>query len=342
MMARSMYFPNSSLLLGAVRIASTAVAAALLGAAAASAKELPTAERAATIPVLAESARLAPQPITDDRGKTVQLARAPQRIVSLLPSLTESTCALGLCDRLVGVDRYSDWPLAVKKLPIVGGGLDPSVESIVALKPDLVLMSHASKVAERLEALGVKVAALEVKSQAGVHKVLQQLGQVLGVPAEGGADRVWRELQAGVADAAQRVPASARHSRVYFEVSRGPYAAGPQSFIGEILAQLGVDNVVPAELGPFPRLSPEFLLRSQPDVIMLGNRSMQAATSYPGWNSLKAIKGGNLCVFNDQDSYTIVRPGPRMAEAAHLIAQCLIDKAPKKQGAEKPAEGGQR
>lgn len=288
------------------------------------------AERAAAVPVLAESARLASQAITDDRGKTVQLAKPPQRIVSLLPSLTESTCALGLCDRLVGIDRYSDWPASIKKLPVVGGGLDPSVESVVALKPDLVLLSHASKVAERLEALGIKVAALEVKSQAGVHKVLGQLGQLLGVPPEQGAERVWRELQAGVADAARRIPADVKHSRVYFEVSRGPYAAGPQSFIGETLTQLGVDNVVPAELGPFPRLSPEFLLRAQPDVILLGNRSMQAATSYPGWNNLKAIKGGHLCVFNDQQSYTIVRPGPRMAEAAHLIADCLIAKAPRR------------
>ena len=288
---------------------------------------------AVALPQLAESARLAPQPITDDRGKTVQLAKPPQRIVSLLPSLTESTCALGLCDRLVGVDRYSDWPASIKKLPVVGGGLDPSVESVVALKPDLVLLSNASKVAERLEALGVKVVALDVKSQAGVHKVLDKLGKLLGVPPEQGAERVWRELQAGVADAAQRVPADVKNTRVYFEVSRGPYAAGPQSFIGETLAQLGVDNVVPAELGPFPRLSPEFLLRAQPDVILLGNRSMQAATSYPGWNNLKAIKGGHLCVFNDQESYTIVRPGPRMAEAAHLIAQCLIAKAPTKSGA---------
>ena len=310
------------------------VASALLCTFAAAAKELPAAERAAVIPVLAESARLAPQPITDDRGKTVQLAKAPQRIVSLLPSLTESTCALGLCDRLVGIDRYSDWPASIKKLPVVGGGLDPSVESIVALKPDLVLLSNASKVAERLEALGVKVAALEVKSQAGVHKVLGKLGQLLGVAPEQGAERVWRELQAGVADAAKRVPADLKHTRVYFEVSRGPYAAGPQSFIGETLTQLGLDNVVGADLGPFPRLSPEFLLRAQPDVIMLGNRSMQAATSYPGWNNLKAIQGGHLCVFNDQESYTIVRPGPRMAEAAHLIAQCLINKAPKKSGAE--------
>lgn len=286
-------------------------------------------QAAAVPPPLAESARLASQPITDDRGKTVQLAKPPQRIVSLLPSLTESTCALGLCDRLVGVDRYSDWPASVQKLPVVGGGLDPSVESIVALKPDLVLLSNASKVAERLESLGIKVAALEVKSQAGVHKVLDKLGRLLGVPQAQGADRVWRELQTGVADIARQMPDGAKQVRVYFEVSRGPYAAGPQSFIGETLTQLGVRNVVPADLGPFPRLSPEFLLRAQPDVIMLGNRSMQAATSYPGWNSLKAVRGNQVCTFSEQESNVIVRPGPRMAEAAQLIARCLIDKAPK-------------
>ncbi len=287
------------------------------------------AQAAAVPPPLAESARLAPLPITDDRGKTVQLAKPPQRIVSLLPSLTESTCALGLCDRLVGVDRYSDWPASVQKLPVVGGGLDPSVESIVALKPDLVLLSNASKVAERLESLGIKVAALEVKSQAGVHQVLDKLGRLLGVPQAQGADRVWRELQTGVADIARQMPDSAKQVRVYFEVSRGPYAAGPQSFIGETLTQLGVRNVVPADLGPFPRLSPEFLLRAQPDVIMLGNRSMQVATSYPGWNSLKAVRGNQVCTFSEQESNVIVRPGPRMAEAAQLIARCLIDKAPK-------------
>ena len=297
---------------------------------------------AVSLPQLAESARLAPQAITDDRGKTVLLAKPPQRIVSLLPSLTESTCALGLCDRLVGVDRYSDWPALVQKLPVVGGGLDPSVESVVALKPDLVLLSNASKVAERLESLGIKVAALEVKSQAGVHKVLDKLGKLLGVPPAQGADRVWRELQAGVADVAQQMPDSAKQVRVYFEVSRGPYAAGPQSFIGETLTQLGVRNVVSAELGPFPRLSPEFLLRAQPDVILLGNRSMQVATSYPGWNSLKAVRGNHVCTFSEQESNIIVRPGPRMAEAAQLIARCLIDKAPKLPKSPKPQDGASR
>lgn len=288
---------------------------------------------AATVPQLRESDRIAPQAITDDRGRQVVLDKPPQRIVSLLPSLTESVCALGLCDRLVGVDRYSDWPASVKKLPVAGGGIDPSIETVVSLKPDVVLLSNAAKVADRLEALGIKVAALEVRSQAGVHKVLGQLGQLLGVPPAQGAERVWRELQLGMAQAASQMPDSAKQARVYFEVSRGPYAAGPRSFIGETMAQLGVANVVPADLGPFPRLSPEFLLRAQPDVILMGARSVQAATAYPGWQSLAAVRGQHLCVFNEQESNVIIRPGPRMAEAAHLIARCLTDKAPKTGGA---------
>jgi iron complex transport system substrate-binding protein len=115
---------------------------------------------------------------------------------------------------------------------------------------------------------------------------------------------------------------------VYFEVSRGPYAAGESSFIGETLTRLGVRNVVPAALGPFPRLNPEYVVRADPDVIMIGNRSMQAMVPYPGWNNLRAIRQQRICVFGPNDSDVVVRPGPRMAEAARLMAQCLADKAP--------------
>src|SRR5690606_5183911 len=78
--------------------------------------------------------------ITDDRGRILHLDAPPQRVVSLLPSLTESVCALQQCHRLVGVDRYSNWPEQVRGLPQVGGGIDPNVEAIVALRPDLVLL----------------------------------------------------------------------------------------------------------------------------------------------------------------------------------------------------------
>ena len=88
--------------------------------------------------------------VLDDRQQTVQITQVPQRIVSLLPSLTETVCALKQCHKLVGLDRYSNWPESVKSVPRVGGGLDPNIESIVALKPDLVLAAGSTRGAERL------------------------------------------------------------------------------------------------------------------------------------------------------------------------------------------------
>ena len=263
--------------------------------------------------------------LTDDRGRTVQLARTPQRIVSLLPSLAETVCALDQCQRLVGVDRYTNWPESVKKLPQVGGGLDPNIEMIVALRPDVVLMATSSRAAARLESLGIPAVALEPKTHADVQRVLGKVGQLLGVPD---AQRVWRATDAGVQAAAQSLPPRAKNARVYFEVSRGPYAAGEASFIGETLTRLGARNVVPAALGPFPRLNPEFVVRANPDIIMIGNRSMQALVPYPGWASMRAIRDNRLCVFGPGDSDVVVRPGPRMAEAARIMARCLVEKAP--------------
>ena len=261
--------------------------------------------------------------VTDDRGVTVTFAQTPQRIVSMLPSLTESVCAMEQCQRLVGVDRYSNFPESLKNLPKLGGGMDPNIEGIVALKPDVVLVSGKSRSTEKLEALGIKVVALETKTHADVQRILKVLGVLLAVPERQGADRLWRIIDSSVAAAAQSLPAKAKTARVYFEVSRGPYAAGESSFIGETLTRLGVKNVVPATLGPFPRLNPEYVVRANPDVIMIGSRSMVNAVAYPGWNSIKAVKNNRVCAFSNDDAEVLVRPGPRMAEAARLMAKCL-------------------
>lgn len=266
--------------------------------------------------------------LTDDRGVRVSFAQSPQRIVSLLPSLTESVCAMEQCQRLVGVDRYSNYPASVRSLPVLGGGLDPNIEGIVALRPDVVLLATSSRASQRLESLGIKVVALEPKSHADVRRVLGKIGVLLDIPEVVGAARLWRTIDASVEAAAQSLSPRARRARVYFEVNRGPYAAGESSFIGETLTRLGVKNVVPASLGPFPRLNPEFVVRANPDVIMVGNRSMQGMASYPGWGSIKAVKEQRICVFGVDESDVVVRPGPRMAEAARLMARCLEDKAP--------------
>lgn len=261
--------------------------------------------------------------VTDDRGVSVALPRSPQRIVSLLPSLTETVCELGQCQRLVGVDRYSNHPAPVRALPRVGGGVDPDIEAIVALRPDLVLAATSSRGVERLEAFGLKVLALEPRNSAGAQRVMGVLGTVLEVPD---AARIWRAIDAGVSAAAQSLPRRERPLRVYYEVSTGGYAAGPSSFIGELMARLGVHNIVPAELGPFPRINPEFVVRADPDLILIGERNAVGLAQRPGWGGMRALREQRLCVFTADESDVLVRPGPRMAEAARLMARCIREK----------------
>ena len=281
--------------------------------------------------VLCGPAQASPLQVTDDRGVVVNFERSPQRIVSLLPSLSETVCELGQCQRLVGVDRYSGFPASLRQLPQVGGGLDPNIEAIVALQPDVVLMATSSRAGDRLRALGIKVVALEPRTHADVQRVLLKIGQLLEVAD---AQKIWRAIDAAVSAAAQSVPAGVRSTRVYFEVSQGPHAAGESSFIGETLTRLYAKNIVPVALGPFPKLNPEYIVRANPDLIMVSQRSVDGMAQRPGWQSMRAIRDHRVCVFSPEQSDTLVRPGPRMAEGARLMARCLAEKAP---GAKQPA-----
>ena len=263
--------------------------------------------------------------VTDDRGVVVQFDKTPQRIVSLLPSLTETVCELGQCARLVGVDRYSNFPASLRNLPQVGGGLDPNIEAIVALRPDVVLMATSSRASERLRALGLKVVALEPKTLTDVQRVMTTLAQLLNKPDE--AKRLWTQIDAAINKQAAALPPAARGLLVYYEVDSAPYAAGTQSFMGEILSRLGARNIVPAELGPFPKLNPEFVVRADPQVIMVGQRSAPGLPQRPGWAGIRAVKNHKLCVWVPAESDMLVRPGPRMAEAAALMARCLSEAA---------------
>ena len=262
--------------------------------------------------------------VTDDRGVAVTFAKAPQRIVTLLPSLTETVCELGQCARLIGVDRYSNYPASVKALPQMGGGLDPNIEAVVALQPDVVLLATSSRAAERLEALGLKVVALEPKSHADVRRVLEVVGHLLEVAD---THRIWRDIDAAVNAAAQSLPARAKNMRVYFEVSQAPHGAGESSFIGETLIRLGAKNIVPASMGPFPKLNPEFIVRANPDLIMVGALNAPGMEQRPGWANIRAIREQRICVFPAEQSDVLVRPGPRMAEGARIMAQCLAEKS---------------
>ena len=264
--------------------------------------------------------------LRDDRQVEVTIAKPPQRIVSLLPSLTETVCALGQCQKLVGVDRYSNWPDSIAKLPRMGGGIDPNIESVLAAKPDLVLMATSARGAERFAALGLTVLALEPNAHADVQRVMRVVAQALAVPVVE-SDRVWREIDAAVNAAAQSIPAKAKGQRVYFEVGSAPYGASESSFIGETLNRLGARNILSASLGPFPKINPEFVVRAQPDIIMVGDSSFADMAARPGWKNLRAVRTQRVCHFKPDESDVLVRAGPRMAEAARLMAKCLTDKA---------------
>jgi iron complex transport system substrate-binding protein len=259
--------------------------------------------------------------VRDDRGVTVTLPRAPARIVSLLPSLTESLCALQACGRLVGTDRFSNWPQQVQALPKLGGIEDTPFEQIVKLKPDLVLAAKSHRLLDRLDALGIPVVALESQTHADVQRTLATLGRLLDQPDA--AARAWQTIDADLQRAAQRVPPALRGKAVYFEVGSAPYAAGRASFIGETLDRLGLGNAIPAEMGPFPKLNPEFVVRAQPHVVMATAREAQAMRERPGWQSLAALREGRVCAFETPQWELLIRPGPRLGEAALAMADCL-------------------
>jgi len=258
----------------------------------------------------------------DDRGSDVVLRAVPQRVVSLLPSITESVCAIGACERLVGTDRFSNWPAKVLALPKLGGLDDAQIESVVALKPDVILLSATSRVIDRLESLGLKVVVLESRNRDDVRHTLTLLGKMFANPA--GADAVWTRIEGEIRAAADRVPAAMRGRRVYFEIDSTPYAAGPGSFIGESLSKLGMGNAIAPELGPFPKLNPEYVVHAQPDIIMAADVNLREMAKRPGWATLRALQRRQTCSFGIERYELLIRPGPRMGEAAGILADCLI------------------
>ena len=270
---------------------------------------------------LAATALAAPVTVVDDRGRSVTLARPPLRVVSLSPALSETVCALHLCGRLVGTDRYSNWPDELRPLPKLGGLDDTQIESLAALKPDLVLAAVSTRAVDRLEALGLPVLALEPRNWADTQRSIHVVAQALGEPAAGPV--LVAAVRSRMQAAADAVPARLRGRSVYFEVAATPFAAGEASFVGELLAGLGLVNIVPAALGPFPQLNPEFVLRAQPALVMASADELAQMPARPGWGGLRALQRRQTCGFAPAAFDTLMRAGPRLGDAAQAIADCL-------------------
>ncbi|MEP7302454.1 MAG: ABC transporter substrate-binding protein [Caldimonas sp.] len=184
----------------------------------------------------------------------------------------------------------------------------------------MVLVSSSERLVDRLEALGLKVIVLDSHTRSDERRSLSLLGRILGLPSA--AEKAWSEVERQTRAAAERVPPGLRGKRVYFEVDATPYAAGAASFIGETLTQLGMGNAIPAELGPFPKLNPEYVVRVQPDIIIAISQNLADMPKRPGWSYLRALTGQQTCGFSSLRYELLVRPSPRMGEAAQMLAEC--------------------
>jgi iron complex transport system substrate-binding protein len=266
--------------------------------------------------------------IRDDLQRDVAFSRSPQRIITMLPSITETVCALGACDRLVATDRFSNWPAQVKTLPKAGGLDDAAVELIVSLRPDLVFLSRSQRITDRLHELGIATFVLSTQTYADIGRTVKLIGEILGLPDR--AALLGQDIDNTVHEIGSQAVAR-RHGAVpsvYYEVDRAPYAAGPDSFIGELLALLGARNIVTADLGPFPKLNPEYVVRHDPDVIFVSPEEAANLAERPGWDHIRAVREKRLCTFAPEVRDTIIRPGPRVSDGMQALAGCLQRMAP--------------
>ncbi len=266
----------------------------------------------------ASSADGFPLQLRDDRGKTVLVTKEPKRIVALLPSFTELLFALGVGDRVLGVDDFSEYPPEVNRLPRLGGLYDTHLEGVLSLAPDLVLISDPNGAAAALEQNGIAVWAGDALKFEDVFRVMSAVGKMVGKPAEakGLSDRIRGE----VASIEDRLRGS-RRVRVYYEIDPTPYTAGPSSFIGEMLARAGGDNVVPNGLGDFPKISPEAVIAGDPEVIV--GASLQDVAGRPGWSAIAAVRSGRVYKLSPAESHVVVCPGPRIAAGIEVLARHL-------------------
>jgi iron complex transport system substrate-binding protein len=270
------------------------------------------------------SASWAQGPVVDDLGREVRLSAPPQRVVSMIPSHTETVCALDACDLLVGVDTFSDHPARVDELPDLGSAFDADLERLIALEPDLVLTDEYSGLAEALAPLGIPVYAGMAERTEEVWEIVAEVAALLDRRAAGA-------LLIGRAEG--RVEALAGRAegesgpRVFVELDATPYSVGPRSYLGQLLRRAGARNVVPAELGDFPQVDPELVIEADPEVILLLDapfgESLETLAGRPGWAGIDAVRSGRVIELTQDQVDLLTRPGPRLPEALELLLDLL-------------------
>ncbi|MBR3494145.1 MAG: ABC transporter substrate-binding protein [Clostridia bacterium] len=275
----------------------------------------------ASAPVLAETPAVT---VTDMMGREITLAEPATRIVALTAADCEILCALGCEDALVGRGEYCNYPASVLEKPSVQSGYETNLEQIIALEPQVVLMSTMAQTVEQVEALeqaGIRVVVSDAQNIEGVYTAIRLIGALMGKDAE--AEEMVTGMQAGFADIAAKAGNTGK--TIYFEVSPlqwGLWAAGKDTFMDEIAEICGMTNIF-ADLTGWVEVSEEQVLVRDPDYIVTtlmyygeGPTPEEEIRSRDGWDGLSAVRNGGI--FN-ADGDAITRPGPRLLDAAYAL-----------------------
>lgn len=276
-------------------------------------------------PARAGAAADRPITVVDDGGRTVTLPHAARRIISLVPSATETIVALGAGDRLVGRTRY-DRDSTIAGLPDIGGGLDPNLESIVDLTPDLVVTWFSDKRAEtrqRLDAAGIPTLNLSLQDTTDAFRAVTLIGKALGVSAR--ADELLRQLRDSLAETRRLAGMQGRRRVFYVVYNDPPMTMGPATFIAQVLDLAGGENVFGDAATNWPTVSLEQAVQRDPDLVVLPVGEMPARTldrlrTEAGWRDLRAVRRG--CVVQ-VEADVVNRPGPNIARAAEQLRSAI-------------------
>ncbi len=280
--------------------------------------------------VAALAAHAAPlQTLTDHLGRRVTLPERPQRIVSLAPSLTETLYALGAGDRLVGVTNYCDYPADALAKPKIGEMLNPNLERITALRPDLVLITKEGNRRDTLTALehlNIPTFAVETERMEDISRMFRDVGRAVGEAAAGVS--LANALDQHVARV-QRSIAGRPVRRVLMVIWLQPMVTvGRGTFLNDLLERAGARSIADTDSQPWPKLSVEEIVRSDPEYIVVTRSSgfspgRDDLLKLPGWRELSAVKQDRIVSLPD----TVQRPGPRIADMLELLARAIHPQA---------------
>lgn len=279
-------------------------------------------EAASSVPSASSSPADAAITITDMTGRVTKFDKPAEKIVALTAADCEILYALGAGSTVVGRGEYCDYPAEVTAVPSVQSGADTNIEQIIALNPDVVIMSTMAQTEAQissLETAGIKVIMSDAKSIEDVYTTISMIGDVVGKTSE--AQNIIDAMKKTFDDLKTKA-AGKDEKTIYFEVSPlefGLWSAGSGTFMDEIATMLGLKNVF-SDLESWQQVSEEQVIQRNPDYIVTTTMSYEGSVNpvdevmgRKGWGDITAIKDGK--VYN-ADSNAITRPGPRLAEAA--------------------------